>query len=91
MREIKWRQIALNDLLGIVNYIADDNPDAAQLLHDEVKLKVLALAENPFMYRTGRAPDTREMAVRKHYVVVYGFDDKKVYVLRVLHTAQLWP
>lgn len=45
MREIKWRKIALNDLLGIVDYIASDNPDAAQRLHDEIKQKVSALAE----------------------------------------------
>ncbi|HFE6540624.1 TPA: type II toxin-antitoxin system RelE/ParE family toxin [Salmonella enterica subsp. enterica serovar Newport] len=91
MREIKWRKIALNDLLKIVDYIASDNPDAAQVLHDEIKQKVLALSENPLMYRPGRTPNTREMVVRKHYVVVYEFDEKKVNVLRVLHTAQLWP
>ncbi|EFO9572656.1 type II toxin-antitoxin system RelE/ParE family toxin [Salmonella enterica] len=91
MREIKWRKIALNDLLGIVDYIAGDNPDAAQRLHDEIKQKVLSLAENPLLYRTGRVPDTREMTVRNHYVVVYRFDEKKVYVLRVLHTTQSWP
>ena len=91
MREIEWRQVAQVDLLDVVEYIADDNPDAAQALYDEISTKVNALAGNPFLYRSGRVTGTREMTVRHNYIVVYGFDDRKIDVLRVLHTSRQWP
>ena len=30
MPELEWLELARTDLLGIVDYISDDNPDAAQ-------------------------------------------------------------
>jgi len=83
--------MARADLLAIVTYIADDNPDAAQELQDDIAAKVARLAETPRLYRPGRVDGTREMVVRRTYVVVYRHDETAVTVLRVLHTAQLWP
>ncbi len=60
-------EIARTDLLAIVDYISDDNPDAAQRLKDEIEAKVATLAERPKLYRTGRIPGTREMVVRSNY------------------------
>ena len=37
---LEWRQAAREDLLAIVDYIADDNPAAAQTLKDEIETKV---------------------------------------------------
>jgi plasmid stabilization system protein ParE len=37
--QIEWRPQARADLLEIVAYIADDNPDAAQVLKDEIEAK----------------------------------------------------
>ena len=34
MRVLEWREAARADLLAIVDYISDDNPDAAQRLKD---------------------------------------------------------
>ena len=36
---LEWRPQASADLLEIVAYIADDNPDAAQELKDEIEAK----------------------------------------------------
>jgi toxin ParE1/3/4 len=35
----EWRVAARADLLAIVDYISDDNPDAAQRLKDEIEEK----------------------------------------------------
>ena len=35
----EWRRKASDDLAGLVEYIADDNPDAAQELKDEIESK----------------------------------------------------
>jgi len=68
---LKWKATAVADLLAIIDYISDDNPDAAQALKDEIAGKTLGLPEHPQMYRVGRVYETREMVVRPNYIVVY--------------------
>lgn len=91
MPALEWRETARTDLLAIVNYISDDNPDAAQRLKDEIETKAAKLLEQPKLYRPGRVAGTREMVVRKNYVVIYTEDARAVTILRVLHAAQQWP
>lgn len=91
MPVLEWRAMARADLLAIVDYISDDNPDAAQHLKDEIEAKASKLPEHPKLYRSGRVSGTREMVVRENYVVVYIEDARAVSILRVLHAAQQWP
>lgn len=91
MRALEWRETAREDLLAIVDYISDDNPDAAQAVKDDIEARTLDLLRFPKMYRTGRLPHTREMVVRSNYIVVYAEDEFAVTILRVLHGAQQWP
>ncbi|TAM88253.1 MAG: type II toxin-antitoxin system RelE/ParE family toxin [Candidimonas sp.] len=71
MPTLEWLEVARADLLGIVDYISDDSPDAAQRLKDEIETKVEKLLEFPKIYRPGRVDGTREMVVRSNYIVVY--------------------
>jgi toxin ParE1/3/4 len=89
--DLQWKATAIADLLAIVDYISDDNPDAAQALKDEVENKTSRLLENPQLYRAGRVNGTREMVVRPNYIVIYAEDATAVTILRVLHAAQQWP
>lgn len=91
MPRLEWHREARADLLAIIDYISDDNPDAAQRLKDDIERKVAALPEHPKLYRHGRVSGTREMVVRSKYVVVYREDADTITVLRVLHGAQDWP
>lgn len=91
MPNLEWKPRAVADLVAIVDYIADDNPEAAQALKEDIETKVSCLRDNPRLYRTGRVAGTREMVVRSNYIVVYAEDANTVTVLRVLHGAQLWP
>jgi toxin ParE1/3/4 len=91
VRVLEWRAAARADLLAIVDYISDDNPEAAQQLKDDIEAKVAKLPEHPKLYRPGRVAGTREMVVRRNYVVVYVEDARAVSILRVLHAAQQWP
>jgi toxin ParE1/3/4 len=88
---LEWRESARGDLLAIVDYISDDNPEAAQQLKDDIEAKVAKLAEHPKLYRPGRVAGTREMVVRRNYVVIYAEDARAVSILRVLHASQQWP
>lgn len=91
MPVLEWRESARADLLAIVDYISDDNPEAAQQLKDDIEAKVAKLAEHPKLYRPGRVAGTREMVVRRNYVVIYAEDARAVSILRVLHASQQWP
>ena len=89
--DVEWKATAIADLLGIVDFISDDNPDAAQALKDEIEDKALKLREHPKIYRIGRVEGTREMVVHPNYIVVYAENPQMVTILRVLHAAQQWP
>ena len=91
MPNLEWKAAAIADLLAIVDYISDDNPDAAQALKDEIETKTSRLPDHPQMYRVGRVDGTREMVVRPNYNVVYAEDASALLILRVLHAAQQWP
>jgi len=88
---LEWKATAIADLLAIIDYISDDNPDAAQALKDEIENKAARLPEHPQMYRAGRVDGTHEMVVRPNYIVVYAETPEVVTILRVLHAAQQWP
>ena len=91
MPDLEWKAAAIADLLAIIDYISDDNPDAAQALKDEIEARTSCLTEQPHLYRQGRVDGTREMVVRPNYVVVYADTPDTVTILRVLHAARQWP
>ena len=90
MLELKWRRIARRDLDAIVDYISDDNADAAEALREEIEHKVADLPLQPKMYKPGRVDGTREIVMRGSYIVVYEENDCFVRVLRILHAARNW-
>jgi toxin ParE1/3/4 len=89
--DLKWQELARADLLKIINYISDDNPDAAQRLKDDIEAKTSKLTDFPQIGRAGRVKGTRELVVFANYIIVYKEDDCTIQILRVLHAAQLWP
>ena len=91
MPELEWLELARTDLLGIVDYISDDNPDAAQRVKDDIEMKAEKLPEFPTIGRPGRVEGTRELVAWSSYILVYQEDALTVRILRVLHAAQQWP
>lgn len=91
MTELQWSHLARNDLLSIVDYISDDNPEAAQHLKDDVEEKVLYLLKFPKMGKAGRVKGTRELVTWANYIVVYQVKGSVIMILRILHAAQQWP
>jgi toxin ParE1/3/4 len=87
--DLEWKASAIADLMAIVDYISDDNPDAALALMDEIQGKVEQLPAHPKRCRPGRVNGTRELVVRPNYIVVYAETPAVVTVLRVLHAAQI--
>lgn len=76
------------DLLGILEFIGEDDPDAALAL---IREKAEGLKVRPRLYRAGRLSGTREMVVHHNYIVVYSIDADVVEILNVKHARQQWP
>lgn len=90
---IVWRPIAEADLDSIIDYIAQDKLIRAEEFGQELRDKILALAQNPKLGRTGRPglPSfLRELVVHRNYSVFYRVLDEAciVEIMRVKHTAQ---
>lgn len=78
-------------MLAIVAHIAQDNPDAAEKLADEIEAKAEKLRTHPNLFRVGRKRGTRELVAHENYLVIYQVKGDTVTVLRVKHVAQQWP
>lgn len=88
-----WRPMALADRELIMEYIAQDSLIAAIELDDKFESAAEKARQRPTLYRTGRVRGTREIVVHPNYVMVYRIEKQSgmLLILRVLHTAQMWP
>ncbi|OEC35596.1 toxin ParE1/3/4 [Pseudomonas cuatrocienegasensis] len=91
MLPIIWRLSARTELMQIIHYIANEDPQAARQLKDRLESAVLSLAEHPYLYRTGRVPGTRELVAHPNYVLVYRVAADCIEVVSVLHSRQEYP
>lgn len=89
---LEWRPQASADLMDIVAYIADDNPDAAQALKDEIEAKAAKLPRHPKLYkRSQRVKGMREVVIRGNYVLLYRETPTLIEIVSVVHARRQWP
>jgi len=91
--KIVWSPEAVEDLVSLRAYIAEDSPATAQRT---VRLIIGSieqlLPDNPRMGRAGRVPGTRELVIpRTPYIVPYRLQRTTIQSLRVYHAARRWP
>jgi len=89
---IRWTRPALADLEAIGDFVARDNPQAAERLVARILSAVDALRDHPNLGRPGRIAGTGELVVADTpYVVPYRVADGDVQILAVFHGARRWP
>jgi len=89
---IKWLPEAERDFIAIIDFIADDNPQAALEQGDEIEAQIGGLLDHRHRGRVGRVKGTRELViVRTPYIAVYRIKPGMIQVLRILHGARQWP
>lgn len=91
MLKLEWSELARQDLLAIIDYISDDNLDAAQRVKNSLERKAEKLLDFPQMGRLGRVEGTRELVAWANYILVYQETTSIIKVLRILNAAQQWP
>ena len=90
--KIVWSEPARQDLRDIFTYIAEDNPNVARTLLNEIKERAVLLQDNPSLGRLGRIEDTRELVLTgKSFILPYRVKDLQIQILAVLHGAKQWP
>ena len=90
--KIVWSEPARQDLRDIFTYIAEDNPNAARTLLNEIKERAVLLQDNPLLGRLERIEDTRELVLTgTSFILPYRVKDLQIQILEVLHGAKQWP
>ena len=89
---VRWHKEAAEDLEEAAEHIAADDPTAAARVAFAVLRRTRDLGETPWIGRSGRVPDTRELVIpNTPLVVAYTVTGSTLWVLRVLHSARKWP
>ena len=90
---IIWSPEATEDLADLRDYIARDDPSAAQRVAALIfQIIERNLFENPELGAPGRVPDTRELVVPHTPVIIpYRVHDDTLQILGIHHHARRWP
>ena len=90
--QIIWSHTAVEDLKGIVQYIAIDDPDAAAKLADRIMQRFEAASKLPSSNRIvpEKAEESIREAILKPYRLIYQVDSNRsvIHILRVWHAAR---
>jgi toxin ParE1/3/4 len=90
---IVWSPEALQDLISLRAYIAQESPTGARRIAFRILDNVEhLLADNPQIGGPGRVPGTRELVIpQTPYIVPYRVDREAIQILRVYHSSRRWP
>jgi toxin ParE1/3/4 len=81
---------ALADIDDLQAYIAEDNPDAADRVRDEIRDAILALV--PFPHQGFRRPDLTSKPLRfkrvRSYLIAYAPKEVPLWVVAVIHGSR---
>ena len=87
--KLAWSTLALRDFEEATDYIAQDNPMAAQQIAERIEAATRKLIEYPYIGHPGDDDNTREWLVRQTpYVLVYEIHGDTLYLSRVWHTRR---
>jgi toxin ParE1/3/4 len=97
MKQARFSPKAEHDLDDIFNFIAADNPEAAQYVRQNILNSADLLAQYPELGRRIRNASPRHSQIRwfvipkfHNYLIFYQPFRETIVVVRILHAAQDW-
>jgi toxin ParE1/3/4 len=89
---IVWLAAAVQDVLFIRTFIAQENPQAAQNVALRIDRAISLLGTMTNMGRPGRIFGTRELVMSgTSFLAVYRVENGRVEILRIFHRRQPFP
>ncbi len=89
-KPLEWSPRSKRNIESIRDYIATDNPRAAQAVINEIRSTADNLRNFPLIGHEGRRAGTREIVVTKYpYTLIYRLTAKKIGVLAVVHQSRI--
>ncbi len=90
--KIVWSPRAVQRLIAIRAFIAEDSPDTAQAVAAKIIANVEELSQFPNRGRAGRVPGTRELVVPgTAHILPYRIKADRLEIIAVFHGRQRWP
>jgi addiction module RelE/StbE family toxin len=89
--KVKWSPEAEVDRLEIFEFIAVENPVAAEKMNGLFNKAVERIARFPLSAREGDLPGTRELIPHPNYRIVYEIRGDVIWIAAIFHTARQWP
>ena len=91
-RPLEWSPRSQRDIEAIHDYIALDNPVAAQSVIAEIRKAANSLRTLPMLGHVGKCPGTRELVLARFpYTLVYRLAPAKISIAAVLHQSRQYP
>lgn len=91
MLPVEWKPAAVWDLIEITDYIAQENPLAAEKMNRLLTETAERLGEMPYSSRSGRVAGTREKIAHPNYIIVYRVATDKLEILNIVHSRRNYP
>jgi len=89
---VAWQTEAAQDLIGIRQYIAHNNPKAAGDVAQRILATIDYLRDHPGIGRAGKLHGTRELVIPSlPYIVPYRVRGEVIEILGILHTSRQRP
>lgn len=89
--KLAWTRLALRDFSEAQDYIARENPLAAQAVAQRIADAAPHLLDNPQRGRAGHVFGTREWTIpRTPYLIVYRVNGTVLEIVRVWHGRRDW-
>ena len=91
MVKINWTQLALSDLKGVHEYIADDSIRYAQITVNKIYNRVESLKKQPYSGRI--VPEFEDSSIKEliegnYQIVHYLVSEERIDILRIYHSAR---
>lgn len=91
-KQLEFTERAFHNIAAAEEYIAKDNPAAAQKVVETIYSTAEKLESFPDTGKPGRVPGTRELPLAKFpYTIVYRIKAHRVVVYAVLHQSRQYP
>lgn len=91
-KRLEWSRRAERDIYGIHDYIAADNPKAAESVIALLIKSAESLIDFPAVGHEGAESGTRELVLTKYpYTIVYRLTAAKIRIVAIMHQSRQYP